>query len=350
MSDANVKPTPWAMVALAILSGAWLIIGSQGNAAQSLGAELVILAALVATAAGTVLVSLLRFGCLTSWCLPVLGALLWQAGELHAAIAFARRVGSNELVNRLDDPVNRFLAQPLAPVINAISWAFVATLAVSAGVAFLYLVYRTIRSRMPWQGWVLLTLVMASSLLLDFLARHSSYWSLADALIAYIVFWLPLLLVPVVIGVPISKRDGLLAGVLALTCVPTWMSVFGYPGGEAIMQLSKLLGWAGGGQSGQVPLVLLRLLLLAFFVLIPIGLLRARTVRMQIVWLVLVPLLTLVGMAIAPALAALGTQNVYSLTDWLVSGLSVVQLLLPLAIAATVYRPHRDEEPVAGVE
>lgn len=353
MGKSNIKPAPWSAVVLAVVPGVWLIISLQA-AVDSLGADIGILAVSAAIAVGIILTSLLREKRVRFWCLPALGGCMWQLTQLQRSVAWELRAGSISLLSQLDGMWETILALIPTPVFYAVVLA--SFLVITAfGLALLFLVYRTLKRQTPRQGWILIALLIGVDIVLGYLgdSQPGSYqdlWYLPVSLIGSLLFAVPLFLVPVAIGVPVSRQDGLLAGVLAIACQPVWIDLLVNPSHGTGIELMKLLDPTSELLSASVPPSFVALLLFTFLVLIPAGLLRARSCGTQTAWLVLIPLLALVGFVTLPTLAIEAREIPFDLALWVESGLLLVLLWLPLAIAATVYRPHGDEKSVAGVE
>ena len=103
MQNTSVCPTSWTKVILAILPGLWLVFQRSGILdwlSREVSSAILLLIVL-----GLVGVSLAVKRRLTIWCLPALGALLWEGWEWMQWLLFDMRYLWRE-------PLNSYIAYP----------------------------------------------------------------------------------------------------------------------------------------------------------------------------------------------------------------------------------------------
>jgi len=157
------------------------------------------------------------------------------------------------------------------------------------------------------------------------------------------LFDLWLLLIPVTLGLYWTKQHGLATGLVVVACVPAWLDMFFYPQGAIYQQLYQVPGMSISPKAEELKLALSTityLSLLCFLVIIPVGLLRSRSTHMQLVWLLVPSLLTLIGIGITRGVALRHTELEYSAIEWLKNGFAVIHLWIPLVLATVLYQSN----------
>jgi hypothetical protein len=195
-----------------------------------------------------------------------------------------------------------------------------------------YSAYRARGIRIPTLAWALLALTILSvvaSLVPSIVSDQNSHWGFAIlAMLPLSLWWMGLLLMPVVIGLPFARREGLPAGLIVVAAAYVLV--------EGILDPAYgILIWTSNSATART---LSCLPSLAFLVAPPIWVLGCRGARGRTWGLVLPSLISLVSAAIVRGAALQGTAIAYGADSWLRDFLSAAQFVLLLALTAVVYR------------
>ncbi len=317
-----IQPKPWDKVCLAILPGLWITVWQSeifNQFPREIGSAILVVIAL-----GVIRINLVTERRLAAWSLPALGGLLWAGWEwlrwlintrsLWVPWYFRFHARFGPLYARLGG------IDPVLPV-----WfVFLAVLILGT-----YLSYKKSGLRVSWSGWGVLGL---SGLVFVAWGRFifPAHW-----LSAGIALSLLLLLASVAWGFPLSKREGLAAGLLVIVCQPVAfdMLLFNF------LHIIRVYAYdSPDNMRLRLTLFVLSILpFLCFLVIIPIGVLRSRSRQSQQWWLLLASLITLTSMIVVRSLTLQGTPNAFSLDDLIRYGLGTLQLWLPILFMTVSY-------------
>lgn len=321
MRNTSVCPQPWIKVSLAILPGLWIIFQQReihGQVSRELGTI-----ALLGIALGIIGISLIMERRLAAWSLPSLGTLLWVGGQWTQELIGRRSLWAPSLHSFL----RRFYAFfPIDFLVNPalLLWGICLILVILVP----YFAYKRSSLRIPRLGWGILSLLILATMTDICIYTLSLHWL---SLIS--VLMLSLSLISVIAGFWLSKHEGLTASLLVAACEFVLLTVFLNP-------LRVVHMYAYESPSVGLNLALLAIFslpVLGFLVVTPIGMLRSRSEQSQKWWLLLPPLLVLVGIEIVRSIVLRGTPAEYSQDTWLRHSLAVVQLWLPLLLATVLY-------------
>ena len=341
MQNRSFPPTPWVKVGLAILPGLFALATGSGVFKWALGedvAQTIAQGGLVVVCIPLITAGLIRERRLAVWRFPALGIVIpvlaawWWVPLANMVMAFV-------------DLPNPFWH--LAPPVLGF-----APLAAIAGAAA-YRVWRRHGIQVPRLGWVLLGLMIPVTVAQAIttsvaLARPYEWTALLAGLWLWHALWgMGVILSAVAIGLPLAWRNGTLAGLMVLA--------FQY------IMTDGLLGCVvAGGQplagvcictSYQTTLIVLSCLsslaALLFLLVSPIWVLRSRSGRGRLWGLLLPPLITVVSSEAILAIVCRGTPGEYWIGWWLTHVLSSAQFIIPVALAAVLYRSIERQSPAA---
>ena len=336
--SAPVRSISWGRIGLAVLPGVWLILQHRRAYTSSPLFELGTFVVTVLISLGLVVTSLLVERRLAPWCLPAVGCFLWKASRTREYLQFARRANILEPLSRLDNWRNNLLARPPMQTILELTGGILAILMVGSGLFIAYWIVRWLIKQRSRLVWGLLCLLVIATLTLRYLEYPGRSLCVLGMLLGRSIFALLSVSVPIAIGRLLVKRDGLAAGLLVVPFGPLLITALFRPDGIFYKLLPRMYDASSTMEQELALLVLSCLPLVCFFVVIPIGLLTARSAKAQLGWLVLPSLLILVSMALIRGLALAGTEFEYSLTDWVASSLHVIQLWIPFVLTGIIYR------------
>lgn len=323
VQSRSTVPTGWMKVGLAILPGLFIVGTRSGLFGRFFGLENWQALSqndltLPSIALGIFVAGLIVERRPAVWSFPALGMLLFWA-PVWILAPFAR----------LGDPRSRFWQV-------ASSWLSLAVLAAVAALAA-YQVFRREGLRIPRSGWVLLGLTilmgMVGTVTGAITDRNPVKWASFLAMLPVELWSTALLLLPAVVGLPLARRSGLLAGVILVAFEfilvdeildPTYrVNIWAYWEPSAILDRANV--------------VLSYLPALFFLVVTPIWVFRSRSTRGQIVGLLLPPLIALVGTDVIETIALRGTSAEYPIRVWLTRSVLTARFLIVLVLAAVMY-------------
>lgn len=335
MANSSTLTISWSKIGLAILPGMWFILAtilyvlwSMPNIPRPIPFQMrmINLAVAVCIVFALALGSWRFFHRFEIWCLPAFGVLLWELDQFVSWWMWAARNHIEPTVT-----VDRILYY------NGI-WSTIFTY--SAVIASLGSILIGIGIIPFWLFWLYKTF-----------RRVMTRWSLGllglmvvHGLLSGGILFLPISLSLVVIGQAWAKEYGLRAGLFLLVFVPEYIS----------------LGFLGTGipadlTAGEMSLFQFRLDLAAyaanyfpiscFLVVLPVGLLRARSKRGQLFWLIAFPLFVLISISVIVRLALQGIRPEYAdLSRWIMSGDGILSAWLPILLGVILYNSSYQEK------
>jgi hypothetical protein len=159
------------------------------------------------------------------------------------------------------------------------------------------------------------------------------------------LWWMGLLLLPVVIGMPLALRSGVGAGLIMVAAqYVLWEEIFDPASGILIFTSEH----AAARLLSSLPAV-------AFLIVPPVWVLLSRRTQVRFWGLVLPPLLGLLSVSVIRAGALQGTAIEYVAGRWLTDFLSGAQLVMLFALTGLIYHrlgppePNQDESVGSGV-
>ncbi len=336
MQNRSSVPTSWVKVGLAILPGLF-IVGTRSGLFRrvfrlenwlALGQHDLIP---VYITLGIVVAGLIIERRPAVWSFSALGLLLFGApGWLFTLFA------------RFGDSRSPFW-QVAPPYLMLAALAAIAALAA-------YRAFKQHGFRIPGSGWVLLgagVLVGVGGAIVGAATdRSPDKWMAFVAHLPLELWWTGLLLVPIVIGLPLARRDGILAGLI--------VAAFEFVLVDEILDPTYSVGfwayWTPSRELEQAKVVLSYLPALLFLVVTPVWVLRSRSTHGRVLGLILPPFIGLICTDVIESIALRGTQAEYSVNLWLTHGVSTAQLLTPLALAAVMYHWIERQGPAADTQ
>lgn len=336
MENRKCTPVSWVKVGLAILPGLFIVGTRSGLFRRVFGLENWLTRGQhdlipVYITLGIVVAGLIVERRPAVWSFPTLGLLLFSApGWLFTLFA------------RFGDPRSPFW-QVAPPYLMLAALAAIAALAV-------YRVFKQHSLHIPRSGWVLLGLMILTSVAYAIVeavtARGSNEWTDMLSLIPLQLWWMGLILLPVAIGLPLARRDGLLAGlVLVASQFVLVDEIF-----DPTYSVGFWAHWEPSAILDQAKIVLSYLPALLFLVITPIWMLRSRSTSGRVLGLILPPFIALIGTDVIESVALRGTLAEYSINLWLTHSVSTAQFLMALALAAVMYHWIERQGPAADTQ
>ncbi|MGB3904731.1 MAG: hypothetical protein WBB22_07390, partial [Anaerolineae bacterium] len=206
--------------------------------------------------------------------------------------------------------------------------ALILAVLATIGAFAVYRVHRQHRIRIPRLVWVLLgfvsLVVMAGVITSTIADRSPNKWTALLATLPPTLWWMGMILSPIAIGLPLARRDGLLAGLIVVAAEFVLV--------DGIFDPAYALGlWT----SNATIVTLVSVIPAIFFLVVsPIWVLLSRSTRGR-VWGLLVP----VFIALVSGEVIIGTVRPYYLDNWhwLMRAIGSIQFLMAVALAAVMY-------------
>lgn len=335
MQKRLFSPIPWTKVGLAILPGLFTVGVRSGLFRQVFGWR--IQRALeqndlipVYIVLGIVIAGFILERRLAVWSFPALGLLLFEALGWPWEWIFTTFVAP------FADPRNRFW-QIAPPILKLAILAAIAALAV-------YWVYKQHGLHIPRLGQVLLglmILVTVSHAIIGAITdRSPNKWTALLALLPLQLWWMGLILSPIAIGLPLARRNGLLAGLIVVAA--EFVLVDGILDPDY-----AILIWTS---NQKAEIVLSCLPALFFLVASPIWVLRSRSTNGRVSGLLLPAFIALVSADVIRSIVLRGTPAGYSMDMWLTRGVATAQILITSALVAVMYHWPERQSPAADIQ
>lgn len=304
LNNRPVTPLPWGKIGLAVLPGL-LAISVRSDLGRSVFGQDI--SQFMYWNGLTVLCFLLIIGGfiserqLAAWSFPALGLLLNTLPSL--------------VIGLLLEPSS---GPPPAAHTLVVNWVWPC---VMWGAIIAVFVRQRHSLRMPKLGWGLLGLLVLTEPFL-------------------FLFVGAMLLLPIAVGLLLTRRNGLLAG-LVVVAGEFWFV------DEIFDPSYAMLIWSANYTAETIVSVLPTVF---FLIVTPIWVLHARSTWGRIWGLLLPPLVGLVSSEMIRSIVFQGTPREYSLVMWLLRGTGVMQFVLALALAAVIYHQvgNRDRKVVEG--
>jgi len=316
MRNPSCTPTHWVKVGLAILPGLFAIGSSSGLFEAAFGTSIghaLDESGLIALCVLLIGAGLVRERRLAVWSFPALGILLFPLSGILLFVSWWVRLPF------IDEASPVWHAGPLILLVALLTG--IASFAV-------YHVYRQHRIRIPRLAWVLLGLVIlvviAGVITSTIADRNPNKWTALLAMLPSTLWWMGMILLPVAIGLPLARRNGLSA---ALVVVGAEFVLV-----DGIFDPGYALGlWT----SNQAIVTLVSVIPAVFFLVVsPIWVLLSRSTRGRVCGLLL-PMS--VGLVSAEIISG-SVRPYYSDTwTWLMRAIGSAQFLIALALAAVMY-------------
>jgi hypothetical protein len=336
MQNRSSVPTSWAKVGLAILPGLF-IVGTRGG----LFGRVFRLEDWLAPGQLDLIPVFITLGIVVAGLVVERRPAVWSFSAL-GLLLFSAPGWSLTLSARLGDPRSPFW-QVAPPYLMLAALAAIAALAA-------YRVFQQHGLHIPRSGWALLGLTALVGVVGAVVGATTDQgpdkWMAFAGHLPFELWWTGLLLAPVVIGLPLARRDGICAGLV--------VAAFEFVLVDEILDPTYSVGfWAHWAPSGALELaevVLSYLPALFFLVVTPAWVLCSRSTRGRVSGLILPPLIGLVCTDVIESIALRGTQAEYSVNLWLTHGVSTAQLLTSLALAAVMYHWIERQGPAADTQ
>jgi hypothetical protein len=226
-------------------------------------------------------------------------------------------------------------------------WSVAPPLIMLAGLAIIAALaaYRAFRGSRPLSrrlGWTLVGLVLmvamvfpAGSVLAD---RNADWGSVSLTMLPLSLWWMGLLLLPVVIGMPLARRSGVAAGLMVVAAqYVLWEEIFDPASGILIFTSDH----AAARALSSLPA-------LAFLVVPPVWVLLSRRTTVRFWGLVLPPVLGLLSVSVIRAGVLQGTAIEYATGRWLTDFIAGAQLVMLFALTGLIYHRLRPPERNQG--
>ena len=217
-------------------------------------------------------------------------------------------------------------------------WAVAPPLLMLAGLAVIAAIvaYRACR----WPGlrsyrlrWSLLALIILTAVAFPagpvVVEGNADRGSAFLAMLPLSLWWMGLLLLPVVIGLPLALRSGLAAGLMVVAAQYVLLE-------EIFDPARGILIWTSDHAAARL---LSSLPALAFLIVPPAWILLSRRTKVRFWGLVLPPLLGLLSLSLIRAGVLQGTAVEYGVGSWLTDFLAGAQLVVLFALTGLIY--HR---------
>lgn len=307
MQDGSFIHISWEKVGLAILPGLFAI-GTNSGLFRLVLSESISRAfsqnGLIAVCILLSSVGFIRERQLAVWSFPALGLLLFEAWRW--------------IPPPFVDQASPFW-QVAPPILVLAGLAAIAALAV-------YRVYKQHGIHIPRLGWVLLCLIIlvtvAEVIASTIADRSPNKWTALLAVLPPLLWWMGMTLLPIAIGLPLARRDGLPAGLFVVAAEFVLV--------DGVFDPAYALGiWT----PNQAIVIVVSVIPAVFFLVVsPIWVLRSRSTRGR-VWGLLLPAF----IALVSAEVISGTvRPYYSIDMWLTRGIGAAQFLIAIALAAVI--------------
>ena len=186
-------------------------------------------------------------------------------------------------------------------------------------------------------GWALLGLIILVAMVFPagpiVVNRHADWGSAVLTMLPLSLWWMGLLLLPVVIGMPLALRSGVVAGLMVVAALYVLVEVI-------IDPASGILIFTSDHAAARV---LSSLPALAFLIVPPVCVLLSRRTKVRFWGLVLPPILGLLSVSVIRAGVLQGTAIEYGAGRWLTDFLAGAQLVVLFALTGLIY--HRIGPP-----
>jgi hypothetical protein len=223
-------------------------------------------------------------------------------------------------------------------------WPVAPPLLMLAGLAIIAALAAYRASRWPSSGsrrltWALLGLIIpvamvfpAGPVLLD---RSGDWGSAVLTVLPLSLWWMGLLLLPVVIGMPLALRSGVVAGLMVVAALYVLVEEMFDPASGVLIFTSY----------HAVARVLSSLPALAFLIVPPVWVLLSRRTKVRFWGLVLPPVLGLLSVSVIRAGVLQGTAIEYAAGRWFTDLLAGAQLVVLFALTGLIYQRIGPAEP-----
>lgn len=315
MHSRSFSPMPWREVGLAILPGLfaigvssglfWVLFGpSIGRALSANG--------LIALCILLVIVGFIRERRFAVWSFPALGILVFYV--LTMPMAF---------VSSLFD----YSSDVQSHVGNLLYFTAFAAIAVLV----IYQVQQRHGIHIPRLGWALLFLIVlvsaAEGIRAAIIGGNPDKWIALLYSLPFFLWSVGMILLPIVIGLPLAWRSGLLAGLLVVAT--------GYVLVDQIFDPDyALLIWTS---NVAIEIVVSIIPAVFFLVISPVWVLRSHSMRGRVLGLLLPAFMALVSGEVIRSAVLEGTAAEYSLEMWLIRGKGAAEFVIALALAVVMY-------------
>ncbi len=320
MRNRSFVAASWLRVGLAILPGLSALFISSGlpwSLFSMSVADALVKGGLIAVCIPLIIAGFILKRRIAVWSFPALGILLFPASGVLLFIGWWVRLP---------------FVDEASPIWYDGPFILMILVLVGIGAFAVYRVCRQHRTHPPRLAWVLLGLIIlvgvADVITSPMVDRNPNAWTALLAQLAFTVSWTGVILSPVAIGLLLARRDGLLAGLMVVAFEYVVVDVIGDPSYGVLIH-----------KSNQTASIVLSCLPALFFLVIsPIWVLRSLSARGRVSGLMVPAFITLISVAVIRGIVLWGTAAEYSVDAWLRHGLSSAQLLMPLALAAVLYR------------
>lgn len=312
MQNRSFPPTSWVKVGLAILPGLFAFATSWVVSARGLIPIMGLGLCVLLSIAGFV-----RERRLAVWSFPALGLLLFEAWRW--------------IPPSFVDQASPFW-RVAPPILMLAVPAAIAALAV-------YPVYKQHGIHIPRLGWALLCLMILVSVAgvipLANADHNLNKWTALLAQLPLFLWWMGMILSPIGIGLPLARRDGLLAGLIVVAAEFVLV--------DGIFDPAYALGlWT----SNQTIVKVVSVIPAVFFLVVSvIWVLRSRSTRGR-VWGLLLPAF----IALVSAEVIGGTVRPYYSDIWLTRVIGAAQFLIAIALGAVIYHWIERRGPAANAQ
>lgn len=304
----------WIKVGLAILPGLFALASAGGLLSALLGARIggaIGHTGLIGVCGLVIAAGLVRERRLALWSYPACGVLLlsmWWGMPWPSV-----------------DQTGSFW--PVAPPL-----LMLAGLGIIAALAA-YRASRWPRPRSLRLGWALLGLVILVAMVFPagpiVVNRHADWGSAVLTMLPLSLWWMGLLLLPVVICMPLALRSGVVAGLMVVAALYVLVE-------EIFDPASGILIFTSDHAAARV---LSSLPALAFLIVPPVWVLLSRRTKVRFWGLVLPPILGLLSVSVIRAGVLQGTAIEYGAGRWVTDFLAGAQLVMLFAVTGLIY--HR---------
>lgn len=350
MTQNSIRQLSWQVIAASIIPGIWLTLQQNSRIADD---GISLLGTLLATgllALGLIILALAKNRAIPIWCAPIPGALVWKINDFQSRLSYSERLRLYPF-----SPTRGAEAQIIEEILHALT-STMSIISQFATPLLMLLVlgwlFRRFRHGMLLLAWANLLLLLLAAVFLTFrfwsfvaLGAHADFAYLLPLFVDTLFRSLLLLFVPIVIGGIWVRDTGLRASLAALAFEPIWIESF-------LAQRIPLWNYIHDNALATTPIgfwfelalsALSYLPLVCFLVILPAGLLYARTKRYQVVWLLLVSLVVISVLNLIPPIVYMGTTRAFSFDQWLELVGVMAVLWLPILFCTLAY--NKQGEP-----